>query len=255
MFYYSTGHMQRKLSSKGMPTSEDFRTEALLNTTPVARQRTPLHSWEPAFNILPLPGVLQPGESQQVSSTFSGHLNTTCNVPELCHMEAGCTSEVLVPRAASRVSSSLSPQEINCGSQASLRDRRELKEPAQKVEEEAKALEEEERMKVEERQKKGKKSVSVGRQPPIPAKGKTKTRENKETKIPKKETKIPERKESKASEGKKIKASEKKDTKASERKETKIPEKKEDKDPKKAEPKAPKKGEPKAVKKGGTEIP
>ncbi|XP_058667684.1 hydrocephalus-inducing protein homolog [Ammospiza caudacuta] len=55
-----------------------------------------------AFNILPLPGVLQPGESQQVTSTFSGHLNTTCNVPELCHMEGGSTSEVLVPRAASR---------------------------------------------------------------------------------------------------------------------------------------------------------
>ncbi|XP_058667706.1 hydrocephalus-inducing protein-like [Ammospiza caudacuta] len=55
-----------------------------------------------SFNILPLPGVLQPGESQQVTSTFSGHLNTTCNVPELCHMEGGSTSEVLVPRAASR---------------------------------------------------------------------------------------------------------------------------------------------------------
>ncbi|XP_058667041.1 hydrocephalus-inducing protein homolog [Ammospiza caudacuta] len=60
-------------------------------------ERNPL-----AFNILPLPGVLQPGESQQVTSTFSGHLNTTCNVPELCHMEGGSTSEVLVPRAASR---------------------------------------------------------------------------------------------------------------------------------------------------------
>ncbi|XP_064593608.1 hydrocephalus-inducing protein-like isoform X2 [Zonotrichia leucophrys gambelii] len=216
-----------------------------------------------AFSILPLPGVLQPGESQQVSSTFSGNLTTTCNVPELCHMEGGSTYKVLVPRAASRVSSSLSPQEINCGSQAPLRDRRELKEPAQKVKEEAKALEEEERRKEEERQKKGKKSVSVGKQPPIPAKGKTKTRENKETKIPKKETKIPERKEikipekkeSKASEGKKMKASEKKDTKASERKETKIPEKKEAKISEKKEAKDPKKGEPKAIKKGGTEIP
>ncbi|XP_074406335.1 uncharacterized protein LOC141730693 [Zonotrichia albicollis] len=139
-----------------------------------------------AFSILPLPGVLQPGESQQVSSTLSGHLNTTCNILELCHMEGGSTSDVLMPRVASRVSSSQSPQEINCGSQAPLRDRRELKEPAQKVKEEAKAIEEEERRKEEERQKKGKKSVSVGKQPPIPAKGKTKTRENKETKIPKK---------------------------------------------------------------------
>ncbi|XP_064593887.1 hydrocephalus-inducing protein-like [Zonotrichia leucophrys gambelii] len=114
-----------------------------------------------AFSILPLPGMLQPGQSEQVSSTLSGHLNTTCNIPDLCHMEGGSTSDVLVPRVASCVSSSLSPQEINCGSHAPLRDRRELKEPAQKVKEEAKAIEEEERRKEEERQKKGKKSVSI----------------------------------------------------------------------------------------------
>ncbi|XP_064557236.1 hydrocephalus-inducing protein-like [Zonotrichia leucophrys gambelii] len=195
-----------------------------------------------AFSILPLPGVLQPGQSQQVSSTLSGHLTTTCNVPELCHMEGGSTSEVLVPRAASRVSSSLSPQEITCGSQAPLRDRRELKEPAQKVEEEAKALEE------EERQKKEKKSVSAGKQLPKPANGKTKTQEKKETKLPeKKKTKIPEKKE--------IKAPEKKETKTPERKETKAPKKCEPKIPEKKEPKAPKKRELKASKKGGTEIP
>ncbi|XP_064557073.1 small proline-rich protein 3-like, partial [Zonotrichia leucophrys gambelii] len=219
-----------------------------------------------AFSILPLPGVLQPGQSQQVSSTLSGHLNTTCNVPELCHMEGGSTSEVLVPRAASRVSSSLSPQEINCGSQAPLRDRRELKEPTQKVEEEAKALEE------EERQKKEKKSVSAGKQPPKPANGKTKTQEKKETKLPekkktkipekketklpeKKKTKIPEKKETKIPEKKEIKAPEKKETKTPERKETKAPKKCEPKIPEKKEPKAPKKRELKASKKGGTEIP
>ncbi|XP_066420628.1 coiled-coil domain-containing protein 8-like [Molothrus aeneus] len=115
-----------------------------------------------AFSILPLSGVLQPGESQQVSSTFSGHVNSTSNVLELCHVGGGPTSEVLV------LSSSLSPREINCGSQAPLRERRELKQLAQKLEEETKALEEEERRKEE------KNGVSVGKQPPkLPEKGKT----------------------------------------------------------------------------------
>ncbi|XP_050840231.1 hydrocephalus-inducing protein-like [Serinus canaria] len=70
-----------------------------------------------AFSVLPLSGVLQPGQSQQVSSTFSGHPNSTSNVTELCHVEGGPTCEVLVTGEASSVSSSLSPQEISCGSQ------------------------------------------------------------------------------------------------------------------------------------------
>nr|XP_054509112.1 hydrocephalus-inducing protein-like [Agelaius phoeniceus] len=118
-------------------------------------ERNPL-----AFSILPVSGVLQPGESQQVSSTFSGHLSSTCNVPELCHVEGGPSYEVLVPGEVSRVSSSLSPRWINCGSQAPLRERRELKQSGKKLQEEAKALEAEERQKDEERQKQEKKGVS-----------------------------------------------------------------------------------------------
>ena len=70
-----------------------------------------------AFSILPLSGVLQPGESQQVSFTFSGHLNTISNVTALCHVEGGPTYQVVLTGEASRVSYSLRPQEINCGSQ------------------------------------------------------------------------------------------------------------------------------------------
>ncbi|XP_041282552.1 hydrocephalus-inducing protein homolog [Onychostruthus taczanowskii] len=70
-----------------------------------------------AFSIVPLSGVLQPGESQQVSFTFSGHLNTISNVTVLCHVEGGPTYEVVVTGDASRVSYSLRPQEISCGSQ------------------------------------------------------------------------------------------------------------------------------------------
>ncbi|XP_037982151.1 hydrocephalus-inducing protein-like isoform X6 [Motacilla alba alba] len=242
-------------------------------------ERNPL-----AFSVLPLSAVLQPGESQQVSSTVSGHLNTISSVPALCHVEGGPTCEVGVTGGASRVSSSLSPRGINCGSRAPLRERRELKRLAPKLGEEAKALEE------EERRKKEKKGVPVGKQPPKPEKGKTKppgkketkASEKKETNIPKKETKPAEKKETKAPGKKETKAPEK-DTKPPEKKESKVlknktkfpenknkppekkeskiperkaakiqeketkaPEKKEAKAPKKGEPKAPKKGEPKA---------
>ncbi|XP_053809145.1 hydrocephalus-inducing protein-like [Vidua chalybeata] len=77
---------------------------------------TPLEV-EKAFSIVPVSGVLQPGESQQVSFTFFGHLNTICNVTALCHVEGGPTYEVVVTGEASRVSYSLSSREIDCGSQ------------------------------------------------------------------------------------------------------------------------------------------
>ncbi|XP_064262783.1 hydrocephalus-inducing protein-like [Passer domesticus] len=119
-------------------------------------ERNPL-----ASSILPVSGVLQPGESQQVSLPFSGHLNSISSATVLCHVEGGPSSEVLVPGEASRVSCSPSPQEINCGSGAPLRERRELKRPSPKLEEETKALEEEERQKEKEKQKKEKKGVSI----------------------------------------------------------------------------------------------
>ncbi|XP_077642562.1 hydrocephalus-inducing protein homolog [Lonchura striata] len=72
---------------------------------------------EEAFSILPLSGVLQPGESQQVSFTFFGHLNTISDVMALCHVEGGPTYEVVVTGEASHLTYSLSLQEINCGSQ------------------------------------------------------------------------------------------------------------------------------------------
>ncbi|KAM7020692.1 hydrocephalus-inducing protein-like isoform 4-T4 [Acridotheres tristis] len=81
-------------------------------------------SWDPAqplgaeaFSILPQSGVLQPGERQQVSFTFSGHLNTTASVTALCHVEGGPTYEVGLTGEASYLSYSLSQREINCGFQ------------------------------------------------------------------------------------------------------------------------------------------
>ncbi|XP_041265558.1 hydrocephalus-inducing protein homolog, partial [Onychostruthus taczanowskii] len=68
-----------------------------------------------AFSIEPQSGVLQPGESQQVSFTFSGHQDILAGVKALCHMGKGLTYEVEL--IAARVSYSLSRREIDCGLQ------------------------------------------------------------------------------------------------------------------------------------------
>ncbi|XP_066413809.1 hydrocephalus-inducing protein-like [Molothrus aeneus] len=77
---------------------------------------TPLEA-EEVFSILPLSGVLQPGESQQVSFTFCSHFNTISNVTALCHVEGGPTYEVVLTGETACISYSVSPRETNCGSQ------------------------------------------------------------------------------------------------------------------------------------------
>ncbi|XP_063024379.1 hydrocephalus-inducing protein-like [Melospiza melodia melodia] len=69
------------------------------------------------FSILPLSGVLQPGESQQVSFTFCSHFNTISFVTALCHVEGGPTYELMLTGEASCISYSVSPRETYCGSQ------------------------------------------------------------------------------------------------------------------------------------------
>nr|XP_026654016.1 hydrocephalus-inducing protein homolog [Zonotrichia albicollis] len=72
---------------------------------------------EEVFSILPLSGVLQPGESQQVSFTFCSHFNTISYVTALCYVEGGPTYEVMLTGEASCISYSVSPRETYCGSQ------------------------------------------------------------------------------------------------------------------------------------------
>ncbi|XP_066050969.1 LOW QUALITY PROTEIN: hydrocephalus-inducing protein homolog [Chamaea fasciata] len=72
---------------------------------------------EKAFSILPVSGVLQPGETQQVSFTFFGRLNTIAGVRALCQVEGGPTYKVKLTGEASRVSYLLSSREIDCGAQ------------------------------------------------------------------------------------------------------------------------------------------
>ncbi|XP_032051538.1 hydrocephalus-inducing protein homolog [Aythya fuligula] len=72
---------------------------------------------EEVFDILPLYGVLQPGESQRVTITFFGHANLVAHVTALCEVEGGPTYEVALSGEASLLSYLFDIREIDCGLQ------------------------------------------------------------------------------------------------------------------------------------------
>ncbi|NWW42685.1 HYDIN protein, partial [Pedionomus torquatus] len=72
---------------------------------------------EEVFDILPLCGVLQPGESQRVTLTFFGHANIAARVMALCRVEGGPTYEVMLSGEASLINYFLNITEIDCGLQ------------------------------------------------------------------------------------------------------------------------------------------
>ncbi|KAI1235520.1 Hydrocephalus-inducing protein, partial [Lamprotornis superbus] len=69
------------------------------------------------FDVLPLWGELQPGESQLVTFTFFGHANIIARVTALCHVEGGPTYEVVVTGEALCPSYQLDVEEIDWGLQ------------------------------------------------------------------------------------------------------------------------------------------
>ncbi|NXP25966.1 HYDIN protein, partial [Scytalopus superciliaris] len=72
---------------------------------------------EEVFDILPVSGVLWPGESQQVPFTFFGHANIIARVTALCSVEGGPTYKVVLSGEASCISYHLGIREIDCGLQ------------------------------------------------------------------------------------------------------------------------------------------
>ncbi|XP_057890447.1 hydrocephalus-inducing protein homolog [Melospiza georgiana] len=102
-----------------------------LSSTPGASQR-PLRmrglSWfsemehpklgmQEVFDVRPLWGELQPGESEQVTFTFFGHANVVARVRALCHVQGGPSYEVVLTGEASCPSYQLDLQEIDWGLQ------------------------------------------------------------------------------------------------------------------------------------------
>ncbi|KAJ8272065.1 hypothetical protein COCON_G00109240 [Conger conger] len=72
---------------------------------------------EQVFDILPIHGVLLPGESQQVSLTFYGHAHISGRALALCQVEGGPTYEVTLQGESSLASYSLDTTEIELGQQ------------------------------------------------------------------------------------------------------------------------------------------
>ncbi|XP_008933568.1 PREDICTED: hydrocephalus-inducing protein homolog, partial [Merops nubicus] len=72
---------------------------------------------EEVFDVLPLHGVLQPGESQQVTFTFFGHANVVARVAALCRVEGGPTYQLELRGEASLISYFVDNMEIDCGLQ------------------------------------------------------------------------------------------------------------------------------------------
>ncbi|KAM8946018.1 LOW QUALITY PROTEIN: hydrocephalus-inducing protein homolog [Pelodytes ibericus] len=72
---------------------------------------------EEVFDILPLFGALQPGESQTVSFTFYGHAGICAQAKALCEVQGGPTYQISLQGEASIVSYSLSSTDIDYGVQ------------------------------------------------------------------------------------------------------------------------------------------
>ncbi|NXK09844.1 HYDIN protein, partial [Herpetotheres cachinnans] len=72
---------------------------------------------EEVFDVLPLYGVLPPGESQWVTFTFFGHTNIVAHVTALCSVEGGPTYEIALSGEASLINYFLDVTEIDCGLQ------------------------------------------------------------------------------------------------------------------------------------------
>ncbi|XP_067905917.1 hydrocephalus-inducing protein homolog [Heterodontus francisci] len=72
---------------------------------------------EQVFDILPLFGVLQPNESQQMIFTFYGHMNIMSEVKAICEVEGGPTYEIKLKGEASLIKYVFDRNEIDYGHQ------------------------------------------------------------------------------------------------------------------------------------------
>lgn len=69
------------------------------------------------FDILPLYGILEPGETEQVTFTFFGHADIWGEVKAVCEVEGGPTYELTITGEAGQVEYHFDHKEINFGKQ------------------------------------------------------------------------------------------------------------------------------------------
>lgn len=80
------------------------------------RDETPV-GIEEVFDILPLYGILQPGDTEQVTMTFYGHADIWGETKAICEVEGGPTYELLLKGEASLVDYKIDCKEIDYGKQ------------------------------------------------------------------------------------------------------------------------------------------
>ncbi|XP_076848184.1 hydrocephalus-inducing protein homolog isoform X3 [Brachyhypopomus gauderio] len=99
------------------PTVRPTGTEQGLSTASLMSREVPSVGVEEVFDILPIYGVLQPGESQQVTFSFFGHAHISGQMLALCEVEEGPTYEITVKGEASLVTYALDTTDIDLGPQ------------------------------------------------------------------------------------------------------------------------------------------
>ena len=72
------------------------------------------------FDILPLHGVLPPGQSQQAQFTFYGHADIATEVIAACKVEGGPTYQLRLSGDASNVQYKFSTKHIDLGQQVRM---------------------------------------------------------------------------------------------------------------------------------------
>ena len=69
------------------------------------------------FDIMPLYGLLEPDQNQQMTFTFFGHPDISAQVKAICEIEGGPTSEVEIKGESSTIEYHFDTKEINFGLQ------------------------------------------------------------------------------------------------------------------------------------------
>ncbi|KAL6479129.1 hypothetical protein MHYP_G00125620 [Metynnis hypsauchen] len=109
-----TSHEQE--NSRVSPAQRPTQTKLELSTASLTKE-SPNVGVEEIFDLLPIYGLLQPGESQLVNVSFFGHADISTQVLALCEVEEGPTYEITLKGEASVVTYVLDTTDINFGHQ------------------------------------------------------------------------------------------------------------------------------------------
>ncbi|KAK2848119.1 hypothetical protein Q7C36_009801 [Tachysurus vachellii] len=102
--------------SKASTAQKPTGLELDISTAIITVRETSI-SVEKIFDIMPVYGVLQPGEMQQVTFSFVGHADISAQVLAVCVVEEGPTYEIALKGEASLITYTLDTTEIDFGPQ------------------------------------------------------------------------------------------------------------------------------------------